>query len=71
MELSSLFKKIGFDLEYYLVVDLILDLLYDFYCVGEEEECLLILFFMLNGEFREFLCELDIVEVIIGKKRMD
>ena len=50
MELSSLFKKIGLDPEYYLVVDSTSDLPYDFYRAGEEEERLPILLLMPNGE---------------------
>ena len=69
MELSSLFKKIGLDPEYYLVVDSTSDLPYDFYRAGEEEERLPILLLMPNGELRELSRESDIVEAITGKKR--
>ncbi|HCF32800.1 MAG TPA: hypothetical protein DEU22_10600 [Bacillus sp. (in: Bacteria)] len=71
MELSSLFKKIGLDPEYYLVVDSTSDLPYDFYRAGEEEERLPILLLMPNGELRELSRESDIVEAITGKKRTD
>ena len=71
MELSSLFKKIGLDPEYYLVVDSTSDLPYDFYRAGEEEERLPILLLMPNGELRELSRESDIVEAITGKKRRD
>ncbi len=69
MELSSLFKKIGLDPEYYLVVDSTSDLPYDFYRAGEEEERLPILLLMPNGELRELSRESDIVEAITGKKK--
>ena len=71
VELNSLFKKIGLDPEYYLVVDSTSDLPYDFYRAGEEEERLPILLLMPNGELRELSRESDIVEAITGKKRTD
>lgn len=70
-ELNRLFKKIGLDPEYYLVVDSTSDLPYDFYRVGEEEERLPILLLTPSGELRELSRESDIVEAITGKKRRD
>ncbi|MFA9559917.1 HD domain-containing protein [Evansella sp. AB-rgal1] len=70
-ELIQLFGKIGFDPNYYLVIDSSSDLPYDFYRPGEEEERLPIHLLMPNGDLRELSRESDVVEAISGKKRTD
>ncbi|WP_182200783.1 HD domain-containing protein [Paraliobacillus salinarum] len=71
MELYQLFKKVGIDPDYYLVVDSSSDLPYDFYRPGEEGERLPIYLLMPNQELKELSRQSDIVESISGKKRTD
>ncbi|ANB60888.1 HD domain-containing protein [Anoxybacteroides amylolyticum] len=71
MELRRLFKKIGIDPDYYLVVDSSSDLPYDFYRPGEEGERLPIYLLMPNGELRELSRESVLVDAISGKRRTD
>ena len=71
LELIQLFKDIGIDPDYYLVVDSSSDLPYDFYRPGEEGERLPIHLLMPNQELRELSRESDVVEAISGKKRTD
>ena len=71
VKLTQLFKDIGIEPEYYLVVDSSSDLPYDFYRPGEEGERLPIHLLMPNGELRELSRESDVVEAISGKKRTD
>ncbi|WP_078578904.1 HD domain-containing protein [Salipaludibacillus agaradhaerens] len=70
-ELQELFKKIGLNPDYYLVIDSSSDLPYDFYRPGEKDERLPIHLLMPNGELRELSRESDVVEAISGKKRTD
>ncbi|SDO62271.1 HD domain-containing protein [Alkalicoccus daliensis] len=70
-ELQELFRKIGVDPEYYLVIDSSSDLPYDFYRPGEKDERMPIHLLMPNGSLRELSRESDIVESISGKKRTD
>ncbi|QKS72821.1 HD domain-containing protein [Paenalkalicoccus suaedae] len=70
-ELQDLFKKIGVDPHYYLVVDSSSDLPYDFYRPGEKDERVPIHLLMPNGSLRELSRESDVVEAISGKKRTD
>lgn len=71
MELYQLFKQVGIDPDYYLVVDSSSDLPYDFYRPGEEGERLPIYLLMPNQELKELSRQSDIVESISGKKRTD
>lgn len=71
MELTSLFKEVGIEPTYYLVVDSSSDLPYDFYRPGEEEERLPIHLLMPNGELRELSRQSEIVDAISGKRRTD
>ncbi|MGM0843467.1 MAG: HD domain-containing protein [Bacillota bacterium] len=70
-ELEVLFKKVGIDPEYYLVVDSSSDLPYDFYRPGEEEERLPIHLLMPNNDLKELSRQSDIVDAISGKRRTD
>ncbi|WP_026314459.1 HD domain-containing protein [Heyndrickxia acidiproducens] len=69
--LEKLFREVGIDPGYYLVLDSSSDLPYDFYRPGEEGERLPINLLMKNGELRELSRESDIVEAISGKRRTD
>lgn len=70
--LEQLFRRIGIDPDYYLVIDSSSDLPYDFYRPGEEEEERLpIHLIMPDNRLRELSRESDIVEAISGKKRTD
>ncbi|MCM3239832.1 HD domain-containing protein [Heyndrickxia oleronia] len=70
-QLETLFKQVGIDPNYYLVVDSSSDLPYDFYRPGEEEERLPIHLLKKSGEIRELSRESDIVDAISGKRRTD
>jgi HD superfamily phosphohydrolase len=70
-QLETLFKQVGIDPNYYLVVDSSSDLPYDFYRPGEEEERLPIHLLKRSGEIRELSRESDIVDAISGKRRTD
>lgn len=70
-ELQSLFRRIGIDPEYYLVIDSSSDLPYDFYRPGEKDERMPINLQMPDGSLRELSTQSDIVESISGKKRTD
>ncbi|SES18866.1 hypothetical protein SAMN05518684_11050 [Salipaludibacillus aurantiacus] len=70
-ELQQLFKKIGLNPDYYLVIDSSSDLPYDFYRPGEKDERLPIHLLMPDGRLRELSRESDVVEAISGKKRTD
>ncbi|GEL08995.1 HD domain-containing protein [Salisediminibacterium halotolerans] len=70
-ELQQLFRTIGVDPDYYLVIDSSSDLPYDFYRPGEKDERLPIHLLMPDGELRELSRESDVVEAISGKKRTD
>ena len=70
-ELQELFRKIGVDPTYYLVIDSSSDLPYDFYRPGEKDERLPIHLVMPDGRLRELSRESDVVEAISGKKRTD
>ncbi len=70
-ELGELFRKIGIDPDYYLVIDSSSDLPYDFYRPGEEGERLPILLLMPDGDLRELSRESEIVDAISGKRRTD
>ncbi|SHG68114.1 HD domain-containing protein [Ornithinibacillus halophilus] len=71
MKLHQLFKEVGINPDYYLVVDSSSDLPYDFYRPGEEEERLPIHLLMPDGSLKELSRHSDIVESISGKKRTD
>ncbi|WP_444685198.1 HD domain-containing protein [Alkalicoccus luteus] len=70
-ELKRLYKEIGLDPDYYLVIDSSSDLPYDFYRPGEKDERMPINLLMPDGSLRELSRESDIVEAISGKKRTD
>lgn len=70
-ELGELFRKIGIDPDYYLVIDSSSDLPYDFYRPGEEGERLPILLLLPDGDLRELSRESEIVDAISGKRRTD
>lgn len=71
VELTGLFRKAGYNPDYYLVVDSSTDLPYDYYRAGEDGTRLPILLQMPNGELRELSRESHIVEAISGKNRTD
>ncbi|MGM9985891.1 MAG: HD domain-containing protein [Bacillaceae bacterium] len=71
VELTNLFRKAGYDPDYYLVVDSSTDLPYDYYRTGEGGTRLPILLQKPNGDLRELSRESDVVEAISGKKRTD
>ncbi|PRO65711.1 HD domain-containing protein [Alkalicoccus urumqiensis] len=70
-ELQELFRKIGLDPSYYLIIDSSSDLPYDFYRPGEKDERLPIHLLMPDGSLSELSRQSDIVEAISGKKRTD
>ncbi|MCD8501980.1 MAG: HD domain-containing protein [Bacillaceae bacterium] len=70
-KLKELFKQVGIDPEYYLVIDSSSDLPYDFYRPGEEGERIPIYLLLPNQELKELSLESDVVEAISGKKRTD
>ncbi|MGE5701507.1 MAG: HD domain-containing protein [Clostridia bacterium] len=70
-ELKQLFSEAGIDPSYYLEVDSISDLSYDFYRPGKEEERIPIMLLMPSGEVAELSTKSEIVESISGKRRFD
>ncbi|HJV45761.1 MAG TPA: HD domain-containing protein [Bacillota bacterium] len=70
-DLQDLFKKAGIDPDYYLELDSLSDLPYDFYRPGEEEERLPILLLMPGGTLEELSRESVIVQAISGRRRFD